>query len=241
MEAEVLGKPIGVSGNRFVQIARANSIKSRQIGICDDPLAANHMDALLDFRNRNDRVHSAKELPVQAPILDGFQQVRRGDRLRSGKVGDRARDLQDPVVGPRRELELLHRVLKQVPQFGVEGAVFADLAMGHAGVEVRLGLAEARRLQLARGEHALAHRRGCFPRRSGSHLSHRERGRLDVKVDPVEQRAAYPGPIVLDLRRGAAASALRVAEVPAGAGVQCQVVILHSYAVNQRVAHIQRS
>src|SRR3954471_20822275 len=47
----------------------------------------------------------------------------------------------------------------------------------------------------------------------------RDRGDLEVDVDPVEERARDPRPVALDIGLGAAADMHGVSEVAAGAGV----------------------
>jgi hypothetical protein len=48
------------------------------------------------------RWSSIEQIPVETAILDGFEKVVRGDGVGPGEVGDRARDLEDAVVGAGR-------------------------------------------------------------------------------------------------------------------------------------------
>jgi len=46
---------------------------------------------------------SIKDVSVEAPVLDGFEQVRGVDLLAAGQIGDGAGDLEDAVIGPGGE------------------------------------------------------------------------------------------------------------------------------------------
>jgi len=54
----------------------------------------------------------------------------------------------------------------------------------------------------------------------GAKFSERQRRRLNVEVDAIEQRPADAGAVTLDLRGRAAALVLRVAEVAAREGIR---------------------
>ena len=46
---------------------------------------------------------SVEYRPIEASVLDGFEQVRLFDRLAAGKVGDGSGDFQYAIIGPRGE------------------------------------------------------------------------------------------------------------------------------------------
>ena len=49
---------------------------------------------------------------IECPVLDGLSQMRDGKRGRTSKIGDSARNFQDPVVGARGQALLLHGTLQ---------------------------------------------------------------------------------------------------------------------------------
>lgn len=95
----------------------------------------------------------------------------------------------------------------------------ADLRMGHAGVGGGARVRETRELAFAGGLDAGADVGGGLGGLLGAELVDRERGRFDVQVDAIQERAADAGAVALDLRGGATALVLRVAQVAAGARV----------------------
>lgn len=142
----------------------------------------------------------------------------------AGEVRDRAGDLEDPVIGTGGEVKLLDRTLQQVAHRGVDRAVAPDLGMAHARVVGRLGAGKPLQLPGARGGDSSGHGRRAFAGLFGTQFGQGQGRRLDVEIEPVEQRAAEPGAVTLDLGRGAAAFAPAVAEITAGALVCCQSV-----------------
>lgn len=139
--------------------------------------------------------------------------------LGSGKIGDRARDFQDAIVSARRKTELFHRVLQQIAERIVDGAMLADLRLVHACIGRGAGVGKAYPLPTACGLDAVADGVRGLAQFLGTKLRDRKRGRLDVDVDAIQQRAADPCAVALDLRRRAAALVLGVSEVAARAGV----------------------
>ena len=160
-----------------------------------------------------------KEVAIQAAVLDRFEQVRRLDPLRRRQIGDGSRYFEDAIIGPRRQGELLHRLLKQVAQGGINRAVCADLRVRHAGVGERAGAFEAGELMIARGLHAGADRGGGFAGFFIAEFGDGQGRGFDVQVDAVEQRTADARPVTLDLCGRTTAFVARVAEITAGAGV----------------------
>ena len=74
------------------------------------------------------------DLPIQSPILDPLGQMRLADLRFAGEVGDGAGDLEDAGVGAGREAETVGAKFQKFLAGLVEGAEFADVAGGHAGV-----------------------------------------------------------------------------------------------------------
>jgi hypothetical protein len=56
--------------------------------------------------------------PVHHPVLDGLREMDGADIVLAGQIGDRARDLENPVIGPGAETELCHGNLREIsPDF----------------------------------------------------------------------------------------------------------------------------
>ena len=123
------------------------------------------------------------------------------------------RDLEDAVVGASGEMQFLHRLLQHAAESGIDGAVLADLRMGHAGVRARARAGEAGALPQAGGGNATANCLRWFSGFRPAQFLDCQCRRLDMEVDPVEQRPADAGAVALDLRRRAAAFVARVAKI----------------------------
>ena len=133
---------------------------------------------------------SVKHIPIERAVLDGLKEMWLLDAVASGQVRDGAGDFQDAVVGASAERELFHRLLEHFAERGVERDVGADLRVAHAGVGRELSPRVTRELTFACGLYPSANDSRTFTRRRILQLTDRERGRLDVDVDAVEQRAA---------------------------------------------------
>ena len=77
---------------------------------------------------------SVKKIPIEAAVLDGLEEMVGADLRFGSKVCDGAGDLEDSVIGAGGEGKFLHGLLKQIPLFPSNGAVFANLSVLHAGV-----------------------------------------------------------------------------------------------------------
>jgi hypothetical protein len=95
--------------------------------------------------------------------------------------------------------ELFHGVLEQVAERGVDGAVSPDLGVRHPGVGGDARAAQPGEFALTGGVDALPDGRGSFAGLGGAQFREGKGGRLDVQVDPVQQRAADAGAVALDL------------------------------------------
>src|SRR6266516_1959813 len=82
---------------------------ARLVGMCGPPHINLHTDGKRGGELRRPGAvlagPSPEAAPVQAPILDRFAHVLRLELGGRVEIGDRARDLEDPVVRPRRERE----------------------------------------------------------------------------------------------------------------------------------------
>ena len=162
---------------------------------------------------------SIEEIPVQTAVLDGFEEVGRGDGAGSGEIGDSTRDLENAIVGAGREVQLFHGLLQQDSKRGIDGTMLADLRMGHAGVDGGAGAGEARLLAPAGGLDPGADGRRWLAGLGLAQLFDRQGRCLDMEVNAVKQRPADARAVALDLRWRAPALMPRIAEVTAGAGI----------------------
>ena len=162
---------------------------------------------------------SVEQVPIQAAVLDGLEEVGRFDAIGSRKVGDGAGDFENAVVGTGGERELLHRLLEEVAEGRVDHAGGADLRVSHAGVGRGARAGEASELAFARGLHAGADDLGGFGGLLGAKFVDGKRGSFDVEIDAVKERPADARAVALDLRGRATALVAWVAEIAAGARI----------------------
>lgn len=115
--------------------------------------------------------------------------MRRGDAISPGEVGDGARHLEDAIIGAGRKRKLLHRLLEQVTQRGVEDAELLELRWEHPGIGRQRGAIESAQLHLPGLLDAFADGAGGFAGLIIAELGDGQGRGLDVEVDAVEQRA----------------------------------------------------
>src|SRR5207245_3070535 len=65
----------------------------------------------------------SEHLPIKTPVLNSFRHMLGRDRVSLLKVRDRARNLENPHVGSRREPEPRPRLFDQRPPRSVDPAV----------------------------------------------------------------------------------------------------------------------
>src|SRR5207245_4979147 len=105
---------------------------------------------------------SEHHLPIKTPVLNSFRHMLGRDRVSLLKVRDRARNLENPHVGSRREPEPRHRLFDQRPPRSVDPAVLPDLVRSQLGIVVRPRPVIALDLPRAGPPDALADRRGLL-------------------------------------------------------------------------------
>src|SRR2546430_2350707 len=158
--------------------------------------------------------------PVQTPVLDRLAHVLRLELGRAAQVRDRPRDLENPVVRPRREREPGDRGTEQRVGALRHAAERPDVACRHVRVRIDPGPAgESLPLHHTRAIHPLPHRRARLAPALIRERAVLHRRHLEVDVDPVEQRTRDAGEIALDAERPADAIVLGIAEVAAGTGI----------------------
>src|SRR5437667_277751 len=98
--------------------------------------------------------------PVQTPVLNRLPHVLRRELGRAAQVRDRARDLENPVIRPRREREPGDRGTEQRVGALRHAAERPDVACRHVCVRIDPGPAgESLPLRHTRAIHPLPHRR----------------------------------------------------------------------------------
>jgi hypothetical protein len=115
-------------------------------------------------------------------------------------------------------------VLQHLAERGVERDVRAHLRVAHAGVGGEFGAGEARELALAGGLYPLSYDSGALSRLVILQLSNRERGRLDVDVNAVQQRAADARPVSDNRILHAPTLVFWVSPISTGTGLRCLTV-----------------
>src|SRR5687768_783757 len=126
----------------------------------------------------------------------------RGNTVRAGEIGDRARDAQHAVVGAGGQAEPLDGGAQQPFAHGIDAAVLTQLARFHLAV-VATGASgpEAVHLPLAGRKYTLAQHGAALAAALVGQSCGRERGHLDVQVDAIEQWPRHTADVALDLGR----------------------------------------
>ena len=161
------------------------------------------------------------QLPVQTPVLDGLADVFRPDSLRALQVGDGAGDLQDAVVRPGAEAQLVDGGLQQLPARVVHLAKLPDILALHVSIGEHLPvLAEPRQLLFPGGLHPFPDPDGGLPLPVAGQFGELHGRHLDMDVDPVQQRSAHLAHVFLDLGHRAGAGIGGVGGIAAGAPIR---------------------
>ena len=174
-------------------------------------------------RFRRAALASLPILPVERPVLDRFGNVLGLDLLAGAKVGDGARDLENPVMRPGREGQAPDGHFQGA--FGGGGFQRAQLAQTpwrQAGLDET-----AFRLAGARGQDPLAHLGGCGAGLLPAHLLVSHGRHFDVQVDAIEQRPADFAEVALNDAAGATAFVRRIAKISTWTPVQISTELEH--------------
>src|SRR2546430_8628982 len=155
---------------------------------------------------------------VEAAVLDGLRAVRGRQAVGAREVGDGECDLEHTVVAARREAQAAHGGGQEPFGLGRRRAEPSRLARRHLGVRADAGAAEALALALARPQDAGADRRRGLARPAALEVDRSQRGQLDVKVDPIQERSRDPAEVAAALARRADAVVERGAAAPARVG-----------------------
>ena len=130
---------------------------------------------------------SGKQFPVEAAILDRFEDVLGLDRLAGIQIRDRARDLEDAVVGARGKIHRFHRVFQILRAGVVKLAMLAHQLRRHRGVGVHAFVfIEALRLNRSRRRDPLADGSRFFTQFGGRKFLEIDQGDFHMNVDPIK-------------------------------------------------------
>lgn len=151
----------------------------------------------------------------EAPVLDGFRDVRRANLGAVSEIGDGAGDFEDAMPGAGREVELSGCLFEQLSADGIGRAARVDFGGAQAGIHLAL----ARKLAGAGGFDAIAHAGRTFTVGLADQGVGRQGWHLDEQVDTIEKRAGELAAIAGDLVRRAAAFSVRVAVMAARTGI----------------------
>ena len=75
-------------------------------------------------------------LSVKASVLYCFREMFGSDALADGQIGDRATYLQNPLIGPGRQMKTVHGGLKQFFSGGIDPADFFQEPVVHLRVAI---------------------------------------------------------------------------------------------------------
>src|SRR6266487_2393335 len=121
---------------------------------------------------------------LETPVLNRFGNVGHGYRRFAREVGYRTGELEHPVVGARREMELADSLSQQRAGSFFCRAEALDFARAQPGV----ALALARKLSLVRLFHALPHPCRLLAATGVDEFVFAHGGHLDLDVDAIKER-----------------------------------------------------
>ena len=124
---------------------------------------------------------------IEGAILDGFTHVLGRDVDFSVEIGDRARDFEDPIVGPGAKVQFAHGHTNQFLGILAELAILFQLARRHAGVAIYFAIVAKPFLLAFPGLHdALANGSGSFLYAFTRDVAIFHGRHFDVKIDPIK-------------------------------------------------------
>ena len=124
-----------------------------------------------------------------APIGQGFGDMRPGHRIRACQVGDGARHFQHPVIAARRQPHPLSRFGQQFGARRVRGGDRVQQFAFGLGIGADRLLREALTLDSARRRHPRRHLFTAFGGGRQSEIAGADACHFDMHVDAVEQRS----------------------------------------------------
>src|SRR5229473_8589194 len=166
-------------------------------------------------RQRSGREPALREPPpVEAPILNRLAHMLRLKVRRSLEVSDGAGDLENPVIGPRRQREPRDRRAQQRVGAVRYATERADVARRHVRVGVHAGaVGKPVALRGSRPVHPLPHGLARLAAALVRQRAVLHGGHLEVDVDAVEQGPRNAGEVTLHTERSADTIVLWIAEV----------------------------
>ena len=107
-------------------------------------------------------IGTSKHLPIQSPVLNGFEQVMGRYSFLILQVRNGSGYLEDAVVGPCAEAELLNRLLEKSVSCGIDLAVSFYVARLHESVGIDEIAREPLELPFSCSNDSFPYRRGGF-------------------------------------------------------------------------------
>lgn len=162
---------------------------------------------------------------VELAVLDGLGHMGDGNRLRSGDIGNGARQFEHAVVSTRRQTESRDRLPEQAFGRRLWPAPAVDFARAEAAVRFLLTLD----LNLMRRRDAGAHRVTRFTCGLAQQVFLGHGRYFQMNIDAVQQGAGNSAAIARHLVGRAAAAPVEMPEVAAGTGTRCSFAIRANY------------
>jgi hypothetical protein len=144
---------------------------------------------------------SPPELAVEGSVLDGFGNMLELHTFRLGQISDGSRDLEHPVIGAGREIQVGQCVLEEQEGWGIELDKLLKFAGAQSGVAGNGFSEQPMSLAFPGRFDPLSDLLAGFPRARSVEVGESDGRNLDVQVDPVEQGAGNATQIRLNFSR----------------------------------------
>ncbi len=141
------------------------------------------------------------------------------DVVRGVEVGNGTGNLEDAVIGARREPQTVGDQFQHAVSVGIQFAIPLDEAWRHLGITVDFGAVITFQLQFPRPFHPPGNVGGAFCFATVGQVTVFDGRYFDVDIDAIQQWSGDAGAVALNGDRGAAAGMNRIGQVAAGAGV----------------------
>ncbi len=126
--------------------------------------------------------------PIEIAVLDGFGDKGSRDIRVSLKVGNGPGNLQDPVIGPRGQTQLVDGGFQQGVGGLIRPAVLFDMAAAHLGIAINFGAGKPFGLALTGRVDPLSDPGGRLGRMAALQVFVGNRRDFHMNVDPINQR-----------------------------------------------------
>lgn len=139
--------------------------------------------------------------------------------LTSGKVGNRARDAQNTVIGTRAQTEFMNRMAQNRLRRDIQPAEFQDMRGFHLRIAGQpRGTPETRSLNFPGGNHPLADRSAALGTVLAQKFVVGQCGKFHVQINAVQKRTGNLCTVILNLHLTATQTCRRSPRCPHGHG-----------------------